>query len=36
MLTAPDVDEVAFVHERARVSYDHVVEVDAGEPLPSE
>jgi hypothetical protein len=33
MLTAGDVDDVALVNERARLSYDHVVEVVAGEPL---
>jgi hypothetical protein len=32
MLTAGDVDDVVLVNERARLSYDHVVEVVAGEP----
>ncbi len=33
MLAAGDVDDVVIVNERARLSYDHVVEVVAGEPL---
>jgi hypothetical protein len=33
MLTACDADDVVLVNERARLSYDHVVEVVAGEPL---
>jgi hypothetical protein len=33
MLTAGDVDDVVLINERARLSYDHVVEVSAGEPL---
>ena len=34
MLRAQDLDEVALVNEQARLSYDHVVEVVAAEPLP--
>jgi hypothetical protein len=33
MLAAGDVDDVVLVNERARLSYDHVVEVVTGEPL---
>jgi hypothetical protein len=32
MLTADDVDDVVRVHERARLSYDHVVEAIASGP----
>jgi hypothetical protein len=32
MLTATDVDDVVLVNERARLSYDHAVEVVAGDP----
>jgi hypothetical protein len=35
MLITDDVDDVALANLRAGVSYDHVVEVVAGEPLPS-
>jgi hypothetical protein len=33
MLAAGDVDDVALTNERARLSYDHVVEAMSGEPL---
>jgi hypothetical protein len=33
MLAAGDVGDVVLVNERARLSYDHVVEVVAGERL---
>jgi hypothetical protein len=36
MLAAADVDDVALVNERARVRYDHVAEVVAGEHFPSQ
>ena len=32
LLAGEDVDDVAVVNERAGLSYDHVVEVVAGEP----
>ena len=33
MLVAGDLDDVILVNERARLSYDHVVEAIAGDPL---